>query len=115
MCLAVGVEIGLLFGVVLNVLNLLYMWARPETTLKIEEIENMQYIRVTPNIGMFFPGIDHLRQMVNKALFAADFKVPVVIECIKFTGLDYTAAQVSRNNASKRHFLITIFLRDFVI
>lgn len=90
-------EIGLLCGVVLNVLNLLYMWARPETTLKIEEIDNMQYIQVTPNIGMFFPGIDHLRQMVNKALFAADFKVPVVIECIKFTGLDYTAAQVSKD------------------
>ncbi|KAG4067313.1 hypothetical protein HA402_000304 [Bradysia odoriphaga] len=92
-CLAVGVEIGLLFGVVLNVLHLLYMWARPETTVTAEDIDNMQYIHVTLNIGMFFPGIDHLRQMVNKALYAADFKVPVVIECIKITGLDYTAAQ----------------------
>lgn len=94
-CLVVGVEIGLLFGVVLNVVHLLYMWARPETSLNIEEIDSMQYIRVTPNIGMFFPGIDHLREMINKALFAADFKIPVVIECQKLIGLDYTAAQVT--------------------
>lgn len=83
-----------MFGVVLNVLHLLYMWARPQTTVKIEEIDSMQYIHVSPNIGMFFPGIDHLRHLVTKALVAADFKLPVVIECIKLTGLDYTAAQV---------------------
>ncbi|KAJ6637083.1 Sodium-independent sulfate anion transporter [Pseudolycoriella hygida] len=102
-CLIAGVAVGLLFGVMLNVLHLLYMWARPETTLKIEEIENMQYIKVAPNIGMFFPGIDHLKQMVNKALSAADFKVPVVIDCTKFTGLDYTAAQGVCDLAEELH------------
>lgn len=93
-CLIVGVEIGLLFGVVLNILHLLYMWARPETIVKISELENMQYIRVAPNVGMFFPGIDHLREKVNKASFAAEYKVPCVVDCIKFNGLDYTSAQV---------------------
>lgn len=72
------------------------MWARPQTIVKIAELDNMQYIKVTPNVGMFFPGIDHLREKVNKASRAAEFKVPVVIDCIKFNGLDYTAAQVSQ-------------------
>lgn len=70
------------------------MWARPETIVKIDELDNMQYIRIVPNVGMFFPGIDHLREVVNKAAFAAEYKVPAVIDCTKFNGLDYTSAQV---------------------
>lgn len=93
-CLLVGVEIGLLVGVALNILHLLYMWARPNTIVKIAELDNMQYIKVVPNVGMFFPGIDHLREKVNKASRAAEYKVPVVVDCIKFNGLDYTSAQV---------------------
>lgn len=92
-CLAVGVELGLLFGIVLNIMHLLFMWARPETLLKIDELEGMQYIRVTPNVGMFFPGIDHLRERANQASEAAEYAIPVVIDCSKFTGLDYTSAQ----------------------
>lgn len=70
------------------------MWARPETVVKIDELDNMQYIRIVPNVGMFFPGIDHLRETVNKAALAAEYKVPAVIDCTKFNGLDYTSAQV---------------------
>lgn len=92
-CLTVGVEVGLLFGIVVNIMHLLFMWARPETHLKIDEIDGMQYIRVTPNVGMFFPGIDHLRERANRASAAAEYTIPVVIECAKFTGLDYTSAQ----------------------
>ena len=70
------------------------MWARPDTVVKIDELENMQYIRIVPNVGMFFPGIDHLRETVNKAASAAEYKVPCVVDCTKFNGLDYTSAQV---------------------
>lgn len=94
-CLCTQVEIGLLCGVILNLLHLLFMWARPETVVKIDELDDMQYIRIVPNVGMFFPGIDHLRETVNKAASAAEYKVPVVVDCIKFNGLDYTSAQVS--------------------
>lgn len=92
-CLAIGVELGLLFGVILNIMHLLYMWARPVTQLKIDEVDGMQYIRITPNLGMFFPGIDHLRERANMASESAEYQVPVLIDCSKFTGLDYTSAQ----------------------
>lgn len=93
-CLVTDVEIGLMCGIVLNVLHLIYMWARPETVVRIDELDGMQYIHVIPNVGMFFPGIDHLRETVNKAASAAEYKVPAVIDCTKFNGLDYTSAQV---------------------
>ncbi|XP_037025075.1 sodium-independent sulfate anion transporter-like isoform X1 [Bradysia coprophila] len=92
-CLFGGIEVGLFVGVTLNISQLLYLWARPGTVIEEEEINNTRFIRVKPNIGIFYPGIVHLRDEVNKALLLAQFKVPVVIECGRFAGLDYTAAQ----------------------
>lgn len=94
-CLFTDVEIGLMCGIVLNILHLIFMWARPETVVRIDELDGMQYIHIIPNVGMFFPGIDHLRETVNKAAAAAEYKVPAVIDCTKFNGLDYTSAQVN--------------------
>lgn len=87
---------GLLFGVLLNTLQLMYMWARPETTFEMHEMDNLPCIRVTPTIGLFFPGISHLREMVNKANATMELNLPVVIDCSKFTGFDYSAAQVRK-------------------
>lgn len=81
-------------GVLLNIIQLLHLWARPETVVEMHEINNTPFVRVTPNIGMFYPSIVHLRDMVTKELLTVDYQVPVVIECDKLTGLDYTAAQV---------------------
>lgn len=53
----------------------------------------MQYICVTPGNGIYFPAINHLRAKVLKAATQAEFKIPVVIDCHKITGLDFTAAQ----------------------
>lgn len=93
-----GVEIGLLVGISLSAYHLLVLWARPKTTVKIREFDGMQYIRVSPNAGLYFSGIDYLRQKVNVACQRADYQVPVCIDCSKFTGLDYTSAKVSLGN-----------------
>lgn len=53
----------------------------------------MQYICVTPGNGIYFPAINHLRAKVLKAALQAEFQIPVVIDCHKVTGLDFTAAQ----------------------
>lgn len=78
----------------MNILQLLFLWARPETAVEMQEVNNTPFLKVSPNIGLFYPSIVHLREMVNKALLVVEFKVPVVVECEKFAGLDYTAAQV---------------------
>lgn len=85
---------GLLFGVLLNILQLMYTWARPEILLEMHTIDDVPYLRVTPNVGMLFPGVDHLREMVIKANASMKSKQPVVIDCIKFTEFDHTAAEV---------------------
>lgn len=89
-----GVEIGLLVGISLSAFHLLVLWARPETKVKITDVDGIQYIRVTPIAGLYFSGIDYLRQKVTVASQRANYQVPVCIDCSKFTGLDYTSAQV---------------------
>ncbi|XP_062125224.1 LOW QUALITY PROTEIN: sodium-independent sulfate anion transporter [Drosophila sulfurigaster albostrigata] len=92
-CVLFGVEVGLFVSIIVTALHLLFLWARPEILVKIEELDEMQYISVVPGNGIYFPAINHLRGLVLKACTQADFKITVVIDGHKITGLDYTAAQ----------------------
>ncbi|XP_075144822.1 sodium-independent sulfate anion transporter [Haematobia irritans] len=92
-CILCGVEIGLFVSIIVNVAHLLFLWARPEISVKIQEIDDMQYIYVTPGNGIYFPAINYLRSKVLKAAIQAEFQIPIVIDCHKVIGLDFTAAQ----------------------
>ncbi|KAL9888311.1 sodium-independent sulfate anion transporter isoform 1-T2 [Glossina fuscipes fuscipes] len=92
-CIVSGVEVGLFASIIINVLHLLYLWARPEIAVKIQEIDDMQYICVTPGNAIYFPAINHLRDKVLKATAQSKQRIPVVINCHKISGLDFTAAQ----------------------
>ncbi|XP_022209395.2 sodium-independent sulfate anion transporter [Drosophila obscura] len=92
-CVLFGVEVGLFVSIVVTALHLLFLWARPEVRVKIEELDEMQYIRVTPGNGIYFPAINYLRERVLKACTQANFSITVVIDGQSITGLDYTAAQ----------------------
>ncbi|KRG01735.1 sodium-independent sulfate anion transporter isoform X2 [Drosophila mojavensis] len=92
-CVLFGVEVGLFVSIIVTALHLLLLWARPEILVRIQEMDDMQYISVVPGNGIYFPAINHLRGLVLKACTQADFKISVVIDGHKITGLDYTAAQ----------------------
>ncbi|XP_068156964.1 LOW QUALITY PROTEIN: sodium-independent sulfate anion transporter [Drosophila tropicalis] len=92
-CVLFGVEVGLFVSIIVTSLHLLFLWARPEIHVKIQELDDMQYICVTPGNGIYFPAINYLRERVLKACTQADFKITVVIDGHRITGLDYTAAQ----------------------
>ncbi|XP_037912641.1 sodium-independent sulfate anion transporter-like [Hermetia illucens] len=92
-CVFFGVEVGLFFGIAITAAHLLFLWARPEITVRLEEMDGLQFIKVFPNNGLYFPGVDYLRERTLKACIEADFQVPVVIDCRKITGLDFSAAQ----------------------
>ncbi|XP_034485741.1 sodium-independent sulfate anion transporter [Drosophila innubila] len=92
-CVLFGVEVGVSVSIIVTALHLLFLWARPEILVKIQELDDMQYISVVPGNGIYFPAINHLRSLVLKACTQADFKITVVIDGHKITGLDYTAAQ----------------------
>ncbi|KAM3961044.1 sodium-independent sulfate anion transporter [Aphomia sociella] len=95
LCLTVGVELGILAGVAVNVMFLLYPSARPQ--LEAEIITNasgLKYLLVTVDSSLYFPGVEYIRQYVERAAKKkGGCSMPVVIDCRYVLGADFTAAK----------------------
>ncbi|XP_070507122.1 sodium-independent sulfate anion transporter isoform X2 [Chironomus tepperi] len=92
-CIAAGVEVGLLVGVALSMINIFLKAARPNVVIYVDKKKDEQIIYVRPSEGIFFPGIDSLREKINITLIKTDYKYPVVLDMIKISSVDYTALQ----------------------
>ncbi|XP_008201868.1 sodium-independent sulfate anion transporter [Nasonia vitripennis] len=94
-CIVFNVEAGLLLGIVSNIVYLLYLSARP-SIVDTECTANMEhkYLLIRPDVGLFFPAVDFL---ANKITDIADDRagpsIPVVLDCQRFRGIDYTAVK----------------------
>ncbi|XP_050345904.1 sodium-independent sulfate anion transporter-like [Nymphalis io] len=95
LCLIVGVELGIVAGVLLNVILLLYPSARP--TMEAEIITNstgFSYLLITVGNSLYFPGVEYIRQYVSRAAKKqGGCSMPVVIDCRFVLGADFTAAK----------------------
>ncbi|CRK92432.1 CLUMA_CG005999, isoform B, partial [Clunio marinus] len=90
-CVTVSIEIGLLFGVALSTLHVFLKSARPETSIYIDHINDQRVIFVRPSSGIDFPGVDYIREKINRALILTNFKFPITLDCEKVSYLDYTS------------------------
>lgn len=94
-CLVVAVEYGILIGVGINLLFLLYPSARP--TVHIEKStthSGVEYLQVTPNNSLYFPAVDFIRASVGKAAVKqGSSQLPVIVDCRFILGADFTAAK----------------------
>lgn len=54
-----------------------------------------------PNGGLLFPGIDNLREQINRASIETDNKVSIMLDCCKISHLDYTAVKGLETLASE--------------
>jgi SulP family sulfate permease len=90
-CMAAGVEAGLLVGIILSVVNIFLKAARPSVLIYVERAKDHQHIYVRPSSGIFFPGIDNLREQINIAMVKTDFKYPIVLDLVKISSIDYTS------------------------
>ncbi|XP_055531292.1 sodium-independent sulfate anion transporter [Wyeomyia smithii] len=86
-----GVEIGLLFGILISVMGLLRVWVRPDIQQHPVEQQGFRYVKLSPETGLFFPAVDFLRTSVIKV--ATERQLPVVIDCTSVIGLDHTSAK----------------------
>lgn len=109
-CVGFGIEIGLLFGVGVSILHVLVKSARPKTLVYIEKVillssttpvpfkglylqtkDQQHCIYTKPSSGLEFPGVDYLREKINRALISTDFKLHVTVDCAMISSLDYTS------------------------
>ncbi|CAK1547239.1 unnamed protein product [Leptosia nina] len=94
LCLIVGVELGIVAGVLLNVVLLLYPSARPQLEAEIVTSNSgLSYLLITVGNSLYFPGVEYIRQYVTRAASKQSGNVPVVIDCRYVLGADFTAAK----------------------
>ena len=95
-CLLLQLEIGILCGIGINILFILYHAARPKISVeKLTTRHGTQYLMLTPDRCLIFPSVDYVRNLVTKySQRAGNVATPVVIDCSHIYGADFTAATV---------------------
>ncbi|KAL6255982.1 hypothetical protein P5V15_013218 [Pogonomyrmex californicus] len=95
-CLVLQLEIGILCGIGINILFILYHAARPKISIeKLKTGHGIEYLMLTPDRCLIFPSVDYVRNLVTKySRRAESVATPVVIDCSHIYGADYTAATV---------------------
>ncbi|XP_050298002.1 sodium-independent sulfate anion transporter [Anthonomus grandis grandis] len=92
-CLIIGVEYGILVGVSINIMFLLYPSARPGVHVeKCCTSSGKEYILITPGNALYFPAVDFIKTSVARAGVLSRH-LPVVIDCQFILGADFTAAK----------------------
>lgn len=93
-CLCFGVEVGLVLGMALDMTRLLHVWARPRVTITICCERGGEYLLVRPSLGLLFPGVDTLRQLVDEAgLTEGQGVLPTVLDCAPILAMDFTGVK----------------------
>ncbi|KRT81695.1 hypothetical protein AMK59_5720 [Oryctes borbonicus] len=93
LCLGVGVELGILIGVLINIVFLLYPSARPKLTVDMPRLSNgKEYLLITPTNSIFFPSIEFMKAQIVKIAVRAPH-LPVVVDCRFILSIDFTAAK----------------------
>ncbi|KAB0793384.1 hypothetical protein PPYR_13004 [Photinus pyralis] len=92
-CLLLPLEIGILIGIGINLLFILYHAARPKITVeRLTSRTGIEYLMLTPDRCLIFPSVDYVRNLVTKHSIRQ--AAPAVIDCSHIYGADYTAATV---------------------
>ncbi|XP_039300440.1 sodium-independent sulfate anion transporter-like [Nilaparvata lugens] len=93
-CLLLHLEIGILIGIGLNLISILYHAARPKISIDIHKSRGgVEYLLLTPDRCLIFPSVDYVSALVTK--HSVKRGIPVVIDCSHIYGADFTAAKVS--------------------
>ncbi|XP_039753946.1 sodium-independent sulfate anion transporter-like [Pararge aegeria] len=91
LCLTLPIELGILAGVVVNIVFILYHAARPKFSVEmLRTAAGAEYLMITPDRCLMFPSVDYVRRLVTKS---AGGGTPVVLECTHIYSADYTAAK----------------------
>lgn len=94
-CLFLRLELGIVIGIGINVISLLYASARPSVNVeKATSTSGCEYLLMTPDRSLVFPSVEYVRAVVSKAgVKQGSSSTPVVIDARHIQGADFTAAK----------------------
>ncbi|KAI4456660.1 sulfate transporter [Holotrichia oblita] len=94
--LFLAIEIGVLVGIAVNVLILLYYVSRPQINIQRVIIQGKEYVKVIPLGSVFYPSADYLKRRIMKNEICIDKCKEgnvIIIDCSKLMKTDFTMAK----------------------
>ncbi|XP_061395026.1 sodium-independent sulfate anion transporter-like [Musca vetustissima] len=92
-CLVLPLQLGILVGIGINIVFILYHAARPKLHVQTLCTSNdIKYLMLTPDRCLIFPSVEFVRNVITKQ--GRKSTLPVVIDCTHIYGADFTAAKV---------------------
>nr|XP_018916470.1 PREDICTED: sodium-independent sulfate anion transporter-like isoform X1 [Bemisia tabaci] len=92
-CLLLGLEYGMLIGILVNILFILYSSARPKVSLTWLTVQGEEVLLVTPTQSLVFPAADYLRQLIIDSCHLRNSLAPVVVYGTHIHFIDSTMAK----------------------
>ncbi|KAB7502692.1 Sodium-independent sulfate anion transporter, partial [Armadillidium nasatum] len=93
-CLFIGLEWGILLGITVNLVCMLFKLATPTVSVDHANFpqSNYPFVLVTPSNGMLYPSSMHIRTVILKAgMKEGNGILPVVVDCSHIVDFDYTS------------------------
>ncbi|KAK2581784.1 hypothetical protein KPH14_002262 [Odynerus spinipes] len=92
-CIVCNIEVGLLLGVAINIIFLLHPSARPNIrTIECKTALGNEYVVFKSEAGLYYPAVDFLSNKLQTVASKCERKkVPLIVDCERFSGFDYTA------------------------
>ena len=93
-------------GTLAHLAILIYFSSRPKVTIREDRVDNVPYVLVTPDRGLFFPSVDEIRTRLGDAAAAGgatadeggvkgEEPMPVIVDMSRVVEMDFTAATVT--------------------
>ncbi|XP_013099188.1 sodium-independent sulfate anion transporter isoform X2 [Stomoxys calcitrans] len=100
-CLVAGVEMGLLYGIVLNMIFVILRLGNPEIEVKLKQCNNITYVHIEPLSDIYFSGVDYLRTELRATAAMYRYDFPIVLDCSRFMLFDATFVDMITSTAKE--------------
>ncbi|XP_034940504.1 sodium-independent sulfate anion transporter-like isoform X2 [Chelonus insularis] len=92
-CLLFSLEYGMVIGIVLNLIILLYLTARPGLSIEENNVDGINIIYVSPEQSLSFPAAEYLRESIIDWCDRKSSTAPVIVDGRYIHRIDATVAK----------------------
>lgn len=93
-CLLLGLEYGILIGVALNIVYVLYSTSRPNMEIYVKSVHNQDILMVTPDQSLVFSSAENVKYKILKTALNNDNINFIIVNGQYVQTIDATVAKV---------------------
>ncbi|KAJ6644663.1 Sodium-independent sulfate anion transporter [Pseudolycoriella hygida] len=78
-CLLLGLELGMVIGISVNIFFILYMTSRPKTRINHYDVHGYEILLIEPNQSLVYSAAEHLKRKILKHSLSGEHKISTVV------------------------------------